>query len=106
MFCVGCNRAMSRYSCRLSRSGGQQRIESGDAALSHYRDVHAARYGRLSLRAKVPGKVTEVVVFIDGAPGSEDKTWRFVKQLLSLVVQRPATGHRPPRARAHNPLSL
>src|SRR5260221_11453279 len=106
MFCVGCSRELSGYSCRLSRSGGQQCVESGYAALSHDRDIHTTHYRRLSRRAKMPGKVTEVAVFIDGASSSEDETWRFVEQLLCLVVKRLVASSGPVGVRENNVICI
>src|SRR2546430_12846217 len=94
--------ALYEQAINLSQSGGQQRVESGYTALFHHRDIHAAHHGRLPLRTKVPGKVTEVVVFIDGTCGSEDETWRFVKPLLCLVIERLATGNDLVGVREHN----
>src|SRR2546427_12525920 len=101
-----CHTTTKTPSYNLSQSGGQQRVESGYTALFHNRDIHAAHHGRLSLRTKVPSKVTEVVVFIDGTSGSEDETWRFVKPLLCLVIERLATGNDLVGVREHHIIGI
>ena len=53
--------------------GREQRIESGDTAFSYNRNIHTTQDRGLLLRSLVPGKISEVVCFIDGACGREDE---------------------------------
>src|SRR5260370_32925556 len=61
-----CHRTTKTPSSDLSQAGGQQRVESGDTALFHNRDIHAAHQGRLTLRPKEQITSTEVVVLLVG----------------------------------------
>jgi recombinase/recombinase-like zinc beta ribbon protein len=68
----------TRYLCNF--------LESGDTAFSYNRNIHTTHDRWLLLRSQVPGKISEVVCFIDGACGREDEIRRFFKELVCLQI--------------------
>src|SRR5438132_13230565 len=82
--------------------GCEQRIESGDTAFSYNRNIHTTHDRGLLLRSLVPGKISEVVCFIDGACGREDEIRRFFKELLCLLVECLAASSNAIRISEHN----
>src|SRR2546423_2402461 len=86
--------------------GREQRIESGDTAFSYYRNIHPTHDRGLLLGSKVPGKIAEVVCFIDGACGREDEIRRVFKELLCLLVECLAASSNAIMIREHNGIGI
>ena len=86
--------------------GREQRIESGDTAFSYNRNIHTTQDRGLLLRSLVPGKISEVVCFIDGACGREDEIRRFFKELLCPLVECLAASSNAIKIREHNGIGI
>src|SRR5947207_8237815 len=71
--------------------GREQRIESGDTAFSYNRNIHTTQDRGLLLRSLVPGKISEVVCFIEGPAAVKTKSGAFSRSFcaLSLSASRP-----------------
>src|SRR5215472_3621300 len=67
--------------------GSKQRIESGDTAFSYKRNIHPTHDRGLLPGSKVPGKISQVVCFIDGACSREDAIRRVFKELVCLLAE-------------------
>src|SRR5216684_8348856 len=86
--------------------GREQRIESGDTAFSYNRNIHTTQDRGLLLRSLVPGKISEVVCFIDGACGREDEIRRFFNELLCPLVECLAASSNAIKIREHNGIGI